>query len=286
MLEASLRRVLLLFVAFVAGQAATAAEPSPNAKPGKGAQAADAAPTPEENPVLVFDNNEREPAEMQAARDRIPPVKNLELPADRLKRIPRTIERLREGRPLRIVMLGDSIVNDMARSAWHELVAAMYPGSKITRIVVVRGNTGCWYYKESGRIDQFVLAHRPHLVIIGGISQQNDVKSIADCLTQIRARMQSELFLMTGPYGAANPLADRDWRRKVNSGQDEKYAANLRALADQFGAEFFDLQRAWGTYVRTAGKPLDFFKRDAIHANAEGEAVLAKIMEQYFAPPK
>jgi lysophospholipase L1-like esterase len=32
--------------------------------------------------------------------------------------------------------------------------------------------------------------------------------------------------------------------------------------------------------------PLDFFKRDPVHANAEGEAVLARILEQYFAPRK
>ncbi len=46
------------------------------------------------------------------------------------------------------------------------------------------------------------------------------------------------------------------------------------------------MQLAWGEYLRHAGKPLEFFKRDAIHANAEGEAVLARILEAYFLPPR
>jgi len=63
-------------------------------------------------------------------------------------------------------------------------------------------------------------------------------------MRQIRAASPCEFFLMTGPFGSANPLSGDDWRKKLDGGKDEKYAAELKALADEFHAEFFDLQLA------------------------------------------
>jgi hypothetical protein len=233
----------------------------------------------------IFEGNERKPEEMAAARAKIPSV-TVELPPGRLQRLPATVKRLREGPSLRIVMLGDSIINDTARSCWHELVKQRYPKCDIVRVVSVRGGTGCWFYKEPGKIEKYVLKQRPDLVMIGGISQRHDVASIRDCMNQIRAAGPCEFFLMTGPYGVADPLSGADWRKRLDGGKDEKYAAELRSLADEFKAEFFDIQLAWGEYLRKANKPLGFFKRDPVHANAEGEAVLARILDRYFTPPK
>jgi hypothetical protein len=233
----------------------------------------------------IFEHNERKPEEMAAARARIPPVR-VTLPANRLERLPATMKRLCEGPSLRIVMLGDSIINDTARSGWHELVASHYPKCRVTRVVSVRGSTGCWYYKQPGKLRKYVLDQRPDLVVIGGISQRHDVASIRECLEQIRAAIPCEFLLMTGPFGTANPNEGEDWRKRLDGGKDEKYAAELKSLADAFGAEFFDMQLAWGEYVRQSGKPVEFFKRDAVHANAEGEAVLARILEAYFLPPR
>jgi len=239
----------------------------------------------EDDGGYIFESNERKPEEMAAARAKIPAVA-VALPSDRLQRLPATMKRLREGGTLRIVMLGDSIINDTARSCWHELVGQHYPKCKIVRVVSVRGGTGCWFYKQPGKIEKYVLKQRPDLVIIGGISQNYDVASIRECLKQIRAARNCEFLLMTGPYGSANPLSGDDWRKRLNGGKDEKYAAELKSLADEFKAEFLDMQLVWGEYLRAAKKPLEGFKRDPVHANAEGEAILARILEQYFAPPK
>ena len=239
----------------------------------------------EDDGGYVAEKNGRSPAEMAAARAKIPPVA-VALPGDRLQRLPKTRQRLREGGSLRIVMLGDSIINDTARGCWHELVAKHYPKCAIVCYTCVRGGTGCWFYKQPGKVQKYVLAQRPDLVIVGGISQRHDVDSIRDCLQQIRAKSSCEFFLMTGPFGVADPLSGADWRKKIADGKDEKYAAALAALAGEFAAEYLDLQTVWGDYIRGAGKPLDFFKRDPVHANAEGEAALARILEQYFAPAK
>ena len=225
----------------------------------------------------IFEHNERRPEEMAAARQKIPTVR-VQLPTDRLRRLPRTMQRLRDGGTLRIVMLGDSIVNDTARSCWHELVEQQYPGCDIVRVVSVRGGTGCWFYKEPGRIDRYVVQQQPDLVIIGGISQNHDVDSIRDCVQQIRQKSDCEFLLMTGPYGAADPLTGEDWREQLQDGQEAAYAVRLKGLADEMNVEYFDMQAVWGEYIRGAGRPLVFFKRDPVHANAEGEAVLAMIL--------
>ncbi len=220
-------------------------------------------------------------AETQAARARISPV-SVSLPPNRLNRLPATMQRLREGSDLRIVMLGDSIVNDMARSCWHVLVGQHYPNCEISRVASVRGVTGCWFYKQPEKLQRYVLDHHPHLVMIGGVSQNLDIASIRDCLTQILAVGPCEFFLMTGPFGAADPTTAEDWRKQRE--REERYAGLLKSLADEFRAEYLDLQQVWGDYIRATQRPLEFFKRDPMHANAKGEAVLARILEQYFQP--
>jgi hypothetical protein len=100
----------------------------------------------EDDGGYIFENNERKPEEMKPARAKIPAV-TVELPASRLQRLPETMKRLRDGGTLRIVMLGDSIINDTARSCWHELLKEHYPKCRTVRVVSVRGGTtGCWFY--------------------------------------------------------------------------------------------------------------------------------------------
>ena len=40
---------------------------------------------------------------------------------------------------------------------WHELVERYYPKCHIIRVVSVRGSTGCWFYKQPGKINKYVL---------------------------------------------------------------------------------------------------------------------------------
>lgn len=237
----------------------------------------------EEEGGQIFEARGRSLEEMNTAGREIP-LMTVDLPEDRLQRLQRTMTRLRNGESVRIVMLGDSIINDTARSLWHKRVEAMYPDSQIGCTVSVRGSTGCWWYKEDNRLERFVLEHKPDLVILGGISQRDDIDSIRECIHQIRAQSDCEFLLLTGPFGRADPLSGRDWRETLRAGKDAQYAEDLAALAKEQDAQFFDLQKAWGDYLRAADKPLEFYKRDEVHANAHGEAVLGVIMAAYFAP--
>ena len=109
-------------------------------------------------------------------------------PADRWQRIPRTMQRLREGGNLKIVLLGDSIMNQTCHSGFGLLLQRLYPKVKIESVASVRGSTGCWWYKEENRIEDYVLKHHPDLLMIGGISQRNDVDSIREVIRQVRAK--------------------------------------------------------------------------------------------------
>jgi len=69
---------------------------------------------------------------------------------------------------LRIVLLGDSIIGDIGASKFELLLQRMYPGCKIDKSVSSRGSTGCWWYKDENRVQEYVLRHHPDLLIIGG----------------------------------------------------------------------------------------------------------------------
>ena len=212
----------------------------------------------------------------------IPPLK-YKPPKNRWKYLPRTMQRLRSGPELRIVMLGDSIVNDTARSQWHLLLARSYPRCKITRFTAVRGSTGCWWYKDNDRVKLYVLEQKPDLVIIGGISQRDDIEAIREVIRQIRAGSRAEVLLMSGAFGRFDPLNDKQWRYDIDpTGND--YRARLQRLAKDLRVEFLDMRAPWGRYIRRSGKKQEWFKRDPVHANPRGEQVEGRILYRYLAP--
>lgn len=212
----------------------------------------------------------------------IPPLK-FAPPAGRWKHLPRTMKRLQDGGTLRIVMLGDSIVNDTSHSRWEFLLERLYPKCKVVKVVSVRGSTGCWWYKEDNRVQQWVLRHKPDLLIMGGISQRDDIASIREVIRQVRAKHSPEVFLMTGAFGSMNPITGDNWTRDFDP-QGDSYRARLMRLAAEEKCEFLDMTRAWGEYIKAAGKELGWFKRDVVHANERGFQVLGRILERYFAP--
>jgi len=213
----------------------------------------------------------------------IPPVKYQPAP-DRWKLLPRTIQRLQQGPELRVVMLGDSIVNDTSRSAWEKLVERVYPKCRIIKVTSVRGSTGCWWYKEEGRVKQYVLDHKPDLLMIGGISNRDDVESIREVIRQVRAAGNPpDILVMTGCFGRTDPRDDKQWKYEIDPKGDDYRAKLLRMAADE-KVEFLDVMGPWGQYIRSSGKDLDWFKRDPVHANSRGEAVLGRILLAYFSP--
>jgi lysophospholipase L1-like esterase len=205
-------------------------------------------------------------------------------PEKRCEHIPQSMAKLRDGKPLTIVMLGDSIVNDTAGSDFEHLLMRLYPGSDVRKIRAVRGSTGCWWYREDNRVDEYVLKHEPDLVVIGGISQRGDIAAIRDVIGQIRAaRPGTEFMLMTGAFGFTDPRKEAEWIQ-VATPDTEGYRGDLLRLANEVNAEFLDLRGAWGAYIRASKHAMGAFKRDRVHANDRGKQILGRIVAAYFAP--
>jgi len=232
---------------------------------------------------FIMFGTKRTAEQIKASYARIPPVK-YDPPAERWKHLPRTLKHLREGPALRVVMLGDSIINDTARSSWPLLLAKQYPKCRIRLVTSVRGSTGCWHYKTPARMRAYVLDHAPDLVIIGGISQRGDIDSIREVIRQIRTACKADILLMTGPFGRVDPNDDTQWAAIARPPKDA-YSVKLQALAAEQKAAFLDIQAAWARYVRASGKETVWFKRDVVHANDRGEQILAHILARHLAPP-
>jgi alpha-L-fucosidase len=230
----------------------------------------------------IFAGNERLLEAVQKAYAEIAPVR-YSPPVERWEKLPKTRQLLIEGGVLRVVMLGDSIVNDTSRSGWDFVVGRRHPRCTIEKTTSVRGSTGCWWYKEAGRVQKFVLDQKPDLVIIGGISHRDDIDSVRDVVRQIRESAGPDILLMTGAFGSVDPLdgsfVDADGVHST------AYNQSLRALATEVGAAFLDMETAWGQYVRDSGRKLDSFKRDEVHANAQGEQILGHILANYLSYP-
>ncbi|MEM6380607.1 MAG: hypothetical protein AAF705_20655, partial [Bacteroidota bacterium] len=125
----------------------------------------------------------------------IPPIEQIIPPLDREGFIPKTLKALESGEKIRIVMLGNSIINDTGNSAWEKVLKKFWPKADIEVITSVRGGTGCWYYQHENRVDDFVIRYQPDLLLIGGISHKNDTAAIHNVINQVRQKIDPEILV-------------------------------------------------------------------------------------------
>jgi lysophospholipase L1-like esterase len=204
-------------------------------------------------------------------------------PGDRWRNLDRTMQRLRDGGTLRIVMLGDSIIGDTSSSQYDLLLGRAYPKCKIEKITSLRGSTGCWWYKLDNHVEEYVLRHKPDLLMIGGISQRQDIDSIRAVIHQVRAKQSPEILLMTPAFGAMHDPHIVNWSFEIKAGTDD-YRARLQRLAEEEKCGFIDMTGPWWRYVQQSGKCYGWFQRDQVHANERGFQILGRILEKFFAP--
>ncbi len=230
----------------------------------------------------ISSNNVRTLKQIKEIYATIPPVK-YKAPENRFKYLRKTEQYIKQVKKLRVVMLGDSIINNTSRSQWQLLVQEKYPKCKITKITSVRGSTGCWWYKDNRRVLPFVIDQKPDLVIIGGISQRGDIAAIKSVIQQIRKYSSPDILLMTGAAGKIKLQGNPEWQLKI----DEKttpYRAQLRELAKKERCGFLDMRAAWEEYIQNSGKEKKFFYADQVHANPKGEQVIGHILATFLTP--
>lgn len=216
----------------------------------------------------------------------LPPL-SYAAPANRLKLLPKTVAAMRSGKPWRVVMLGDSIINDTFNSNFQSLLMRLYPKSDMKFICSVRGSTGCWYYQEPEHFKSYVSDLKPDLLIIGGISQNDDIAAIRKVIEITRQQIGCDILLMSGPLG-------KDWRKYDEKKPDAAIPAQIwtpnpfvekqRQLAEKLHVEFLDTATAWHNYLGKSGKPWQWFQRDAVHGDDRGKQIVGRIVEAYFRP--
>lgn len=192
---------------------------------------------------------------------------------------------LRSGKALRLVMLGDSIVNDTNNSLFDALLRRLYPQSNIHVVPSINGSTGCWKYRDDPFFETFVSAPKPDLLMIGGISHRQDLESIATVIQKVRRFCPCDILLTTGPVGRdLRPYDERAPDRPLPPGTyaGDPFNARMRDLAETEKVAFLDMNTLWHSYIAASEKPWEWFHRDALHANDRGKQILGRLLEAYF----
>lgn len=203
-------------------------------------------------------------------------------PAGRYANIPKTMGKLREGGELRMVLLGDSIMGNTSGSSFELLLMRDHPKCKITKIASLRSSTGCKYYREENRVQDYVLKHDPDLLVIGGISNGGDAEAVRSVIQQVRARKpDTEVLLLTPVFGSTRDDHIRNYTREIDTTKSN-FRWNMQKVAAEEKCAFFDMTGPWWAYIQESGKTYGWFMGDAVHANARGCQIIGRLLQFWF----
>ncbi len=203
-------------------------------------------------------------------------------PTGRFANIPRTMDKLHNGGELRMVLLGDSIMGNTSASSFELLLMRHYPKCKIIKIPSLRSSTGCKYYQQENRVQDYVLKHHPDLLVIGGISNGGDAEAVRSVIRQVRAQKpDTEVLLLTPVFGSVRDEHIRTWTREIDTTRSN-FRWNLQKVATEEKCAFFDMTGPWWEYIQNSGKTYGWFMGDAVHANARGCQIIARLLEIWF----
>ncbi len=207
----------------------------------------------------------------------------------------KTRAKILSGKPVNVVFLGDSIINDTWCGNAVALIQNALPQSDLRCFLSVRGSTGCWYYHEKKNFDEYVAKYSPDLVIIGGISnylgpKRYTFKQVEDFMAETIERCQkigAEVVVCTPPPSYefrkdAEPRPfDRSLTRETSDFQYLHQEYQRRAAA-RTGAQVWDTTTAPCEAIARSGKPLNWFKRDAAHSDDRGKQLIAQTLAAFF----
>src|SRR5262249_5656474 len=103
--------------------------------------------------------------------------------SQRYENLSRTRGKLAAGQDVRLVFVGDSIIQDMANSTLDVLLERAYPGAQVQLITASGSGAGMdkWDRDTSWRwpdldlnLDEAVIQQQPDLILLGGISSGSD----------------------------------------------------------------------------------------------------------------
>ena len=221
-------------------------------------------------------------------------------------KLPRTMDALRTGKPWRVVMLGDSIVQDTFHSQFHAFVKREFPRSDVEWILSMRGGTGCWHYILAENFYPYVVDHKPDLLIIGGISNgkvHDDTKGRdvgptgPDAMVRVarlaRERLGCEVLIVNNPLSvdlrmcdpddAAAPLPKQGFSVAQYEHLRNRYEfEQLRHMCAGAKIAWWDAFTPCYTWLFGSGLPFQYYSRDSVHSGELGKQIIGHVMLEYF----
>ncbi|MGV8094037.1 MAG: hypothetical protein AB2L24_19410 [Mangrovibacterium sp.] len=202
-------------------------------------------------------------------------------PQGRFQYIPVTSNKLVNGEELRMVLLGDSIMGNTSGSHFDLLLMRDYPQCRIIKIPSLRSSTGCRYYKEENRVQDYVLKHNPDLLVIGGISN-GDAESVRSVVKQVRnQKPDTEVLLLTPVFGAYKDEQIKMFTPEIDT-STSNFRYDMMKVAMEEKCAFFDITGPLWEYIRNSGKTPGWFMADNTHANARGCQIIGRLLEAWF----
>jgi len=224
---------------------------------------------------------------------KLPPL-ILKAPSDAMKLLPKTAAALTNGNPWKAVMLGDSIVIDSFNSLFQALVKRDYPESCFEFIASVRGGTGCTYYRDPEEFKKYVVAYKPDLLMIGGISNfskfdKEESDALEEVIKMAREQVGCEVLVMSQPLSSdwrKKTDGKMDWRKLLDRPDLRRYLdfVSARDCARKLNVAFWDMTAPCHDYLASVSG--HDFNRDGIHNNDSGKQIIGRVLRQYFLTAK
>lgn len=192
--------------------------------------------------------------------------------------LPHIRAKLAAGGPVRIVILGDSIGNDLSNAPLDILLRRSYPTAQVELRFTGRGSTGYVTFQRS--VDWTVIRHKPDLLILLSITNRLDDEldtPVQKIIDDVRAALPETDILLVTPH--------------VDAFSPHHYAGNaqreiLRQVAAKNKLAMVDLLGAWQDYLQRSGKPQEWLQRDIVHMNERGRLVSAAAVAAWLMPEK
>lgn len=204
----------------------------------------------------------------------LPPL-NVSVPDSRWERFPETRRKLAAGETLRMVVLGDSVANDMMNSQCHLLIQRAWPGSTVVPVHSMEQEKTSANYAGGDCVERFVVARRPDLLVLAGSSHGHDPQHIRTIVRRARAAGIREI-LAAPAVVAQNTIG--------NMGPYRRFVDALRQAGAEDGFPVYDICSAFVDTVEAAGLDPETLRRDHCHANDRGKQLLGRIFAAYFMP--
>ncbi len=221
----------------------------------------------------------------------LPPV-NFRPPADSFRLLPRTAGALRSGKPWRVVMLGDSIIQDTFHSLFEALVKRAFPKSNLDYISSVRGSTGCWFYRRPENFKAYVADQKPDLLIIGGISNYHagekpvNTAAILEVAGRAKKELGCEVLILTAALSLdtrGKDVSPRKWSLETDAvtGKQNDWE-RLYPGAAKLAVPVWDMTTPCYFWLYASGKPYEFYSRDQVHSGERGKQIIGRVLFSYF----